>query len=158
MPADFSYDDAFSRNLGWVTSEEQRRLRRARIAIAGLGGVGGSHLLTLARLVQSFGRERVYVELQRYGTRESELVLRRALELARAVRIPVVATGGVRHAAPGERPILDVLTAVRLRTPLDALGRRLDDGTHHDRDRQGLHAAARAHARLAARRRHGRLD
>jgi molybdopterin/thiamine biosynthesis adenylyltransferase len=50
MPADFSYDDAFSRNLGWVTPEEQRRLRRARIAIAGLGGVGGSHLLTLARL------------------------------------------------------------------------------------------------------------
>jgi len=33
-----------------VTGEEQARLRTKRVAIAGLGGVGGSHLLTLARL------------------------------------------------------------------------------------------------------------
>lgn len=46
----FVYDDAFARNLGWVTAEEQGRLHAKRIAIAGLGGVGGSHLLTLARL------------------------------------------------------------------------------------------------------------
>jgi molybdopterin/thiamine biosynthesis adenylyltransferase len=46
----FSYDEAFSRNLGWVTAEEQGRLRQKRIAIAGLGGTGGVHLLTLARL------------------------------------------------------------------------------------------------------------
>ena len=46
----FSYDEAFSRNEGWVTKEEQKLLRGKRIAIAGLGGVGGSHLLTLARL------------------------------------------------------------------------------------------------------------
>ncbi len=46
----FSYEDAFSRNIGWVTREEQQRLRGKRVAIAGLGGVGGSHLLTLARL------------------------------------------------------------------------------------------------------------
>lgn len=46
----FSYDEAFSRNLGWVTAAEQRLLRAKRVAIAGLGGVGGIHLLTLARL------------------------------------------------------------------------------------------------------------
>ena len=46
----FSYDQAFSRNLGWVTAAEQAILRHKRIAIAGLGGVGGSHLITLARL------------------------------------------------------------------------------------------------------------
>ncbi len=46
----FSYDEAFSRNLGWVTAEEQAALRRKRVAIAGLGGTGGVHLLTLARL------------------------------------------------------------------------------------------------------------
>jgi error-prone DNA polymerase len=80
---------------------------------------------TLERLVQGVGRDRVYVELQRHGTRESELVTRRALDLARTARLPVVATGGVRHATPGERPIWDVLTAIRLRMPLDALGRRL---------------------------------
>ena len=47
---EFPYDEAFSRNVGWVTREEQGRLRAKRVAIAGLGGVGGVHLLTLARL------------------------------------------------------------------------------------------------------------
>ena len=46
----FRYEDAFSRNLGWVTAGEQQILRGKRAAIAGLGGVGGSHLLTLTRL------------------------------------------------------------------------------------------------------------
>lgn len=46
----FDYERAFSRNIGWVTRAEQGRLRNARAAIAGLGGVGGFHLLTLARL------------------------------------------------------------------------------------------------------------
>ena len=46
----FDYDRAFSRNIGWVTRKEQELLRGSRIAIAGLGGVGGAHLLTLARL------------------------------------------------------------------------------------------------------------
>ena len=50
MNLPFDYDQAFSRNLGWVTDTEQQRLRAARVAIAGLGGVGGSHLLTLTRL------------------------------------------------------------------------------------------------------------
>jgi molybdopterin/thiamine biosynthesis adenylyltransferase len=46
----FNYREAFSRNIGWVTREEQAILRKKRIAIAGMGGVGGIHLLTLARL------------------------------------------------------------------------------------------------------------
>lgn len=46
----FDYNAAFSRNIGWVTESEQQILRSTRIAIAGLGGVGGNHLLTLARL------------------------------------------------------------------------------------------------------------
>lgn len=49
-PHAFDFDRAFSRNIGWVTPAEQARLRQARVAIAGLGGVGGAHLLTLARL------------------------------------------------------------------------------------------------------------
>ncbi|MBT3067023.1 ThiF family adenylyltransferase [Rhodoferax sp. U11-2br] len=46
----FDYTKAFSRNIGWVTVAEQTQLRQSRVAIAGLGGVGGAHLLTLARL------------------------------------------------------------------------------------------------------------
>lgn len=50
MPGGFDYNQAFSRNIGWLSREEQALLRTKRIAIAGLGGVGGVHLLTLARL------------------------------------------------------------------------------------------------------------
>ncbi len=46
----FNYKVAFSRNIGWVTSQEQQSLRSKRVAIAGMGGVGGSHLLTHTRL------------------------------------------------------------------------------------------------------------
>ena len=46
----FDYNLAFSRNIGWVTQAEQAQLKGKRIAIAGLGGVGGAHLLTLVRL------------------------------------------------------------------------------------------------------------
>jgi molybdopterin/thiamine biosynthesis adenylyltransferase len=44
------YAEAFSRNRGLISVEEQERLRGSRVAIAGLGGVGGVHLMTLARL------------------------------------------------------------------------------------------------------------
>lgn len=55
MTAQFDYGAAFSRNIGWVSRAEQEILRSKRVAIAGLGGVGGQHLLTLARLgIQNF--------------------------------------------------------------------------------------------------------
>ena len=50
MAHPFSYHEAFARNIGWVTRAEQEALRGKRVAIAGMGGVGGVHLLTLARL------------------------------------------------------------------------------------------------------------
>ncbi len=46
----FDYERAFSRNIGWLTAAEQELLRHKRVAIAGMGGVGGAHLITLARL------------------------------------------------------------------------------------------------------------
>ncbi len=47
---EFDYEQAFSRNIGWVTSSEQEVLRQKKVAIAGMGGVGGSHLIVLSRL------------------------------------------------------------------------------------------------------------
>lgn len=46
----FDYQEAFSRNIGWVTENEQQILRGKKVAIAGMGGVGGVHFLTLVRL------------------------------------------------------------------------------------------------------------
>jgi molybdopterin/thiamine biosynthesis adenylyltransferase len=46
---EFNYALAFSRNHGITTDQEQQRLRKATVAIAGMGGVGGDYLITLAR-------------------------------------------------------------------------------------------------------------
>lgn len=48
--APWSYREAFSRHRGLLCNAEQERLRACRVAIAGMGGVGGVHLITLARL------------------------------------------------------------------------------------------------------------
>lgn len=41
---------AFSRSIGFITHDELETLKNKTVAIAGLGGVGGSHFLTLIRL------------------------------------------------------------------------------------------------------------
>ncbi|MDU0356343.1 ThiF family adenylyltransferase [Paraglaciecola aquimarina] len=46
----FNYNRAFSRNIGWVSKEEQRLLKYKKVAIAGCGGVGSEHVVTLSRL------------------------------------------------------------------------------------------------------------
>ena len=50
LASGWTYADAFARNLGLISRQEQERLRNCRVAIPGLGGVGGIHLITLARL------------------------------------------------------------------------------------------------------------
>ncbi|GAA0854652.1 ThiF family adenylyltransferase [Aliiglaciecola litoralis] len=46
----FDYHKAFKRNLGWITPEEQEKIRNATFAVGGLGGVGGDHAITMARM------------------------------------------------------------------------------------------------------------
>jgi molybdopterin/thiamine biosynthesis adenylyltransferase len=45
----FDYNEAFSRNLGVLTKTEQDKIKQFKIAIPGMGGVGGSHLISLVR-------------------------------------------------------------------------------------------------------------
>ena len=47
---DYDYFEAFSRNLGFISREEQTRLKSATVAIAGLGGTGGAQVHALARI------------------------------------------------------------------------------------------------------------
>jgi len=42
-------EQAFSRNIGLFTKEEQERLSHAKIGIPGMGGVGGIHFMTMVR-------------------------------------------------------------------------------------------------------------
>lgn len=48
------YKEAFSRNIGLLTVEEQKKLSQSTVAIAGLGGAGGIYATTFARL--GFGK------------------------------------------------------------------------------------------------------
>jgi len=46
----YDYFEAFNRNLGFLSLEEQTRLKNARVAIAGLGGTGGAQVHALSRM------------------------------------------------------------------------------------------------------------
>jgi error-prone DNA polymerase len=74
------------------------------------------------QLVEIFGRDNVYVELQRHQEREEEWRNQAALRIAKSLKLPVLATNGVRYATAYDREILDLFTAVRHHTDLDHAG------------------------------------
>jgi error-prone DNA polymerase len=92
-----------------------------RQALGGSFGVGG----LVDTIVGLFGRERVYVELQRHLCRDEASDNRALVELAAAFHVPIVATNGVRFATPEERALYDVLTCIRHKTDVDRAGQRL---------------------------------
>ena len=80
---------------------------------------------TVERLIRIFGPGNVYVELQRHREREEEWRNQAAIRIARSLRLPVLATNGVRYATAYDREILDLFTAVHHHTELDHAGRLL---------------------------------
>jgi len=72
-----------------------------------------------------FGRGRLWVDVSRHLDRATEAAGRRAVALAEAARVPVVATNDVRHARPEGRQLFDALTCLRWKTSLDRAGRLL---------------------------------
>jgi error-prone DNA polymerase len=76
-------------------------------------------------LIDAFGRENVFVELQRHFIRGEERINRELIHLARANRLPLLATNGVKYAKPYGREVLDVFTCIREHTHLDAAGKLL---------------------------------
>jgi error-prone DNA polymerase len=79
----------------------------------------------LEHLCAIFGRNNVYVELQRHFFIEEERRNQVAVELARDLRLPLLATNGVCHALPAQREILDVFTCLRNHKVLANAGRLL---------------------------------
>jgi error-prone DNA polymerase len=77
------------------------------------------------RLVQIFGYNNVYVELQRHFHREQELRNRAAIEIARSLHLPLLATNGVRYATPEARELSDVFTAIQNHCTVNNAGRLL---------------------------------
>ena len=92
--------------------------------------------VTLDRTLSVFGRagrndERVWVDVSRPLDRSRERATRRAVAIAEAAGVPIVATGDVRCARAEDRKLLDALTCLYWRTTLDAAGRRLLPNGEH---------------------------
>ena len=68
---------------------------------------------------------RLHVELSRHGIRAEEHRNQALVRLADRLRAPVVATGGVRYAAARDKPLHDLMTAIRHHVTVDDAGARL---------------------------------
>src|SRR5437667_2683901 len=120
---------------GAVREDELREHAAGLVCLT--GGDNGPLSLALARgdntearqsvecLTGIFGRGNVYVELQRHFHREQEVRNRAAIEIARSLQLPLLASNGVCNASPGERELCDVFTAIRNHCTLAAAGRLL---------------------------------
>jgi len=93
------------------------------------GGEAAARVL-LDQIINLYGRDNIYVELQRHQLPDQEARNQAALRLARAMKLPIVATNGVRYATPHDREILDVFTAIRNHVDLDHAGRLLANNNH----------------------------
>src|SRR5256884_5460635 len=76
-------------------------------------------------LIDTFGCENVFVEIQRHFIRGEERANRELIDLARGYRLSLLATNGVKYAKPYGREVLDVFTCIREHTHLDAAGKLL---------------------------------
>jgi error-prone DNA polymerase len=99
----------------------------------------------LDRMRATFGG-RVHVEIQRHRRREEEHRNRALIDLARSLRLPLLATNGVRYARREDKPLHDVLTCIRHHTDLDRAGSRL--AAHRERHLKSAAEMARLFADL----------
>jgi error-prone DNA polymerase len=112
--------DDFSGGLVCLTGGDEGPLAHALRT----GGKQKTHKC-LEQLCAIFGRDNVYVELQRHFSIEEERRNHAAIELARSLHFPLLATNGVCHALPAQREILDVFTCLRHHHVLSNAGRLL---------------------------------
>ncbi len=90
---------------------------------------GGGEAEAMARLVNIFGRDSVFVEIQRHRIRGEERLNQAIVEVARRFHLPLLATNGVLYSSEVERPVLDVFTCIRNHTHLDAAGTLLEQNS-----------------------------
>jgi error-prone DNA polymerase len=77
------------------------------------------------QLAGIFGHKNVYVELQRHFQREEESRNRAAIDIARSLNLPLLATNGVCYATAKARELCDAFTAIRHHRTLSTAGRLL---------------------------------
>src|SRR5271168_2772619 len=111
---------AMSGGLICLTGGEEGPLAHA-LAQAGMDAA----IECVEQLCRAFGRQNVYVELQRHLSREEEARNQAAVAVARQLKLPLLATNGVSHALPQQRELLDVFTCIRHHRVLATAGRLL---------------------------------
>src|SRR5215469_1371255 len=124
-----------TKNDGAATSEDLEQYAKGLICLTGgdegplaaalVRGGEEAGCEMVRRLIRIYGRENVYVELQRHQEREEEWRNQAAIRIARSLNVPVIATNGVRHATAYDREVLDLFTAIRHHVELDQAGRLL---------------------------------
>jgi error-prone DNA polymerase len=114
----------YSRGLVCLTGGDEGPLAAA---LARGGEEAGCDLVE--RLVRVFGPQNVYVEVQRHHEREEEWRNQAAIRIAHFLKLPLLATNGVRYAHAYDREILDLFTSVRNHTEIDLAGRLLSENS-----------------------------
>ncbi len=104
---------------GTATPEELGEFSKGLICLA-----PGAQSLPGA--LKAFGPANVFAEVQRHMNRDEEARNQAQIAAARRLRVPIVATNGVRHATPAQREALDALTCIRNHVQLAAAGRLLE--------------------------------
>jgi error-prone DNA polymerase len=140
--ADWSMIAAHAAGLHCLTGGDEGPLARR---LEERGAVGARRFL---ERLQGLFPDRLHVELQRHQRRAEEHRNRALVEFARSLRLPLVATNGVRYARPEDRPLHDILTCIRHHTHLDAAGRLLEP--HRQRYLKSAAEMARLFADLPA--------
>jgi error-prone DNA polymerase len=93
------------------------------------GGMVAARRL-LQQLTSIFGRDNLYVELQRHFNRFQESRNHSAVTLAKELHLPLLATNGVCYGTPREREIADVFTCIKNKRRLETAGRLLAQNSH----------------------------
>ena len=105
--------------VSWV---ELEAYAEGLIALSGDEAEAIPMVLHIERLIRIFGRERVFVEVQRHHIRGETLRNRQLVETARRLGACIVATNGPYHATREGRLLMDAFTALRNHTHLDEAG------------------------------------
>jgi error-prone DNA polymerase len=124
------------KGTGTATLEEVAKHAEGLVCLTGgeegvLAASLSSHSDDAARknveaLMTLFGRNNVFVELQRHCDFAEERRNQAAVRLADTLNLPLLATNGVRYATTVERELMDVFTCIRNHAKLETAGRLLE--------------------------------
>ncbi|MBA3513773.1 MAG: error-prone DNA polymerase, partial [Pyrinomonadaceae bacterium] len=91
----------------------------------GRSGEGEKTIRTGEWLLEVFGKGNVYAELQRHFNRPEEARNQAVVQLAKRLKLPLLATNEVHHTTPAQREVADVFTCLRNHVRLENAGQLL---------------------------------